>query len=111
MLRIALIGCKNAAVDYAEAPFRLEGAKFAAVVDVDNTLAQSTADALVAPIRVATFADLLRQNADDFDAVVVRCGIDSAESVMKQVATSGKHVLLDMPLLLGMLGDGDSIAA
>ena len=32
MIRIALIGCKEAAVDYTEAPFRLQVAKFASVV-------------------------------------------------------------------------------
>jgi len=110
MLRIALIGCKNAAVDYAKAPFRLEEATFAAVVDADEALAQSTAEELAAPIRAATFDELLRQHADDFDAVVVRCNISSVESIMKQVATSGKHVLLQMPLLLGMSWNNDSIA-
>jgi len=110
MIRIALIGCENATVDYGEAASRVQRARLTAVVDPDDALAGCTADSLGAPVRATSFEQLLRDNADAFDAVVVRCAIGSVESVMEQVTKTGKHVLLDMPLLLGMLADDEPIA-
>ena len=46
MIRIALIGCKNATDDYGQVASRLQGARFAAVVDSQGTLAGHTAEAL-----------------------------------------------------------------
>jgi len=111
MIRIALIGCDHAAADYGEAACRLQGARLAAVVDPDDTVARRTAEALDVPIRTASFEDLLRDNADAFDAVVIRRPCGSPRSVVEQAAAAGKHVLLDMTLLLQMETDEVSFEA
>ncbi len=111
MIRIALIGCNNAAADYGQLASRLHGARLVAVVDPDDTLVRRTAETLGAPLRATSFENLLRDNADAFDAVVIRCPCDLPQSVVAQAARAGKHVLLDMALLLGMPPDDGSIAA
>ncbi len=111
MIRIALIGCKNATADYGEVASRLQGARLAAVVDPDGTLAGRTAETLEVPLWATSFESLLRDNADAFDAVVVRRPCGSPQSLVAQAAATGKHVLLDMPLLLRMPSSDAAIAA
>jgi len=106
MIRIALIGCQNATADYGQLAPRLQGARFAAVVDPRGTLARRTAEALEAPLWATSFEDLLRDNVDAFDAAVIRRPCDSPQSLVTQAAGAGKHVLLEMPLLL-MMPPGD----
>lgn len=111
MIRIALIGCENVATDYVEVVSRLQGARLVAVVDSDRTLARRTAEALQVPIRAASFEDLLGDNADAFDAAVIRRPRGSPQAVVAQAARAGKHVLLDMRLLLRIHPGDASIAA
>jgi len=102
MIRIALIGCTHATDDYGEVASRLQGASFTAVVDPDDTLLCRTAEALKVPLRATSFENLLGENADAFDAVVIHRASGSPETVVAQAARAGRHVLLDMPLLLRM---------
>ncbi len=100
MIRIALIGCTDATSDYGEVVSRLQGARFAAVVDPDGTLAGRTAETLDVPLRATSFDDLLRDNANAFDAVVIHGPCGSPQAVVARAEAAGKHVLLDMRLLL-----------
>jgi len=100
MIRIALVGCRDATPALAEIGLRLQGARFVAVVDPDDAAAKRTAQAVQAPIRAANFAQLLRDHADAFDAIVVRRGDGSSQAVAATAVAAGKHVLLDMALLL-----------
>jgi len=111
MIRIALIGCNNATADYADVVSRLQGGRLAAVVDPDDTLARRTAETLDAPLRAASFEDLLRDHADDFDAVIIRRPDGSPQAVVAQAAGAGKHVLLDMPLMLRIRPGETPVAA
>ncbi len=110
MIQIALIGCDHATADYGQLASRLQGARLAAVVDPDAALAHRTAEELSVPLRATSFEKLLRDNADAFDAVVIRRPSDSPQSVVEQAAHAGKHVLLDMSLLTGMPSGDASIA-
>ena len=111
MIRIALIGCNNATADYVQLTSRLQGARLAAVVDPDRTLACRTAEALEVPLWATSFENLLHDNADAFDAAVIRRPCGSPQSVVAQAAATGKHVLLDMPLLLRIPPGDTTIAA
>ncbi len=116
MIRIALIGCENATADYGQLARRLQGARLAAVVDPRDNVARRTAEALVkvgqnVPLWATSFENLLRDNADAFDAVVIRRPCSSPQAVVAQAAATGKHVMLDMSLLLGMPPDDVSIVA
>jgi myo-inositol 2-dehydrogenase/D-chiro-inositol 1-dehydrogenase len=111
MIRIALIGCGNSTADYAEAASHLQRARLAAIVDPGGTLAGRTAEALEVPLWATSFEDLLRDHADAFDAVFIRQASGSLQSVVEHTARAGKHVLLDMPLLLRMPPDDASTAA
>ncbi len=111
MIRIALIGCNNATADYGEVAARLQGARLAAVVDPRATFARRTAEALEVPLWATSFENLLPDNADAFDAVAIRRPCGSPQSVAAQAARAGKHVLLDMSLLLRIPSGDASIAA
>jgi predicted dehydrogenase len=111
MIRIALIGCDHATGDYGQLASRLQGARLVAVVDPRGALARRTAEALEVPLWAASFEDLLRDHADAFDAVVIRRPSGSPQSVVARAARAGKHVLLDMPLLLRTRAGDAPIAA
>ena len=100
MIRIAVIGCSNLASEYGAVAARLQGARLAAVVDPDCALARRTARALEAPIWAASLDKLLADNAEALDAVVICRASGPAEALVEQAAAAGKHVLLDMPLML-----------
>ncbi len=107
MIRIALIGCQNLPAGYARVASRLQGARLAAVVDPDPTLAGRTAESLDVSISATSLEELLAGNADAFDAVAIRRVSGSPGAVVAQAASAGKHVLLDMPLLL-LMAPGDA---
>lgn len=111
MIRIALIGCGNATDDYGQVAHRLRGARLTAVVDANDTLARRTAEALDSPIWATSIEDLLRDNDDAFDAAVIRRSNGWGQSAAAQAAAAGKHVLLDMRLLLFAPANDTSIAA
>ncbi len=116
MIRIALIGCDRATADYGEVVSRLQGARLAAVVDPRGATARRTAESLIevgqyVPLWATSFENLLSDHADAFDAVVIRRTSGSPQSVVAQAAAAGKHVLLDMPLLLRMPPGDEPIAA
>jgi predicted dehydrogenase len=105
------MGCDQATSDYGRAFSRLRRATLAAVVDPDDATARRAAETLEAPLWATTFDDLLRDAKHEFDAVVIRRATGSPETVVAQAAAAGKHVLLDMPLLLGMSLEDTPIAA
>ena len=107
MIRIALIGCQNVPAGYAQVASRLQGARLAAVVDPDSTVAGRTAELLDVSISATSLEELLAGNADAFDAVAIRWVSGSPQAVVAQAASAGKHVLLDMPLLL-LMPPGDA---
>jgi len=116
MIRIALIGCDHATADYGEVVSRLRGARLAAVVDPRGATARRTAETLIevgqyVPLLATSLENLLGDHAGAFDAVVIRRPCGSPQSVVAQAAAAGKHVLLDMPLLLRMPPGDQPIAA
>ena len=110
MIRIALIGC-NAAADYGPAASRLQGAKFVAAVDPHGAAAEDAARALDASIRAASFKELIDRNAAALDAVMIRSTNDPPAEIVARAAAAGKHVMLDMPLILRMPSSDEPIDA
>ena len=100
MIRLALIGCDDAAsADVAIRP-RLQGATFAAAVDPDPDKASRAAHALGASISSTSLNDLLAKNSDAFDAVIVNTANRSHGPLAEKAALAGKHVLVETPLAL-----------
>ena len=106
MVRIALIGCNHAAVDYGQIARRLRGAGFTAAVD-----SRPKPETLAVSLWAESFEELLRDHADAFDAVVIRRPTGSPGSVAARAAEAGKHVLLEMPLLLRVPPGDATVAA
>jgi myo-inositol 2-dehydrogenase/D-chiro-inositol 1-dehydrogenase len=100
MIRLALIGCGDAAGLYSSAGPRLQGATFVAAVHADGATVQRAASLLGAPIRAAALDELLDGHAENFDAVVIHSASRSHAEQVEQAAAAGKHVLVETPLAL-----------
>jgi UDP-N-acetyl-2-amino-2-deoxyglucuronate dehydrogenase len=110
MLRLALIGCRDAA-RYVPVGPRLRGGRFTAVVDEDAQLARDVAQALNANLGAASFDSLLAEHADEFDALIVHLPDRFRAPLCQQAAAAGKHLLVDWPLALAPSRAGEIIAA
>lgn len=111
MVRLALIGCGESALEYAVAAPRLPEIAFTAVVDPDLGRARDTARALGAITWCRTFDELLAQNADAFDAVLIHCTGRCPAAMVCEAARAGKHVLVESPLALSTHAADEAIAA
>ncbi len=105
MIRLALIGCANAA-SYAAVLSRLRGAAITAVVDSDPGAAEAARIALGASASSASLDGLLAAHGDSFDAVLVDAPAESRAQLATKAAEAGKHVLVETPIALsGTEGD------
>ena len=99
MIRLALIGCSNAA-SYAAVSSRLSGAAITAVADADPKARAVGEGALGASASEASLDGLLEAHGDSFDAVVVDAPGESSAQVATSAAEAGKHVLVGTPIAL-----------
>ena len=111
VMRLALIGCGDAASGYLAARPHLQRAVFAAAVDPDLTRASVAARALDASISTDSFDDLLAQNSDAFDAVLINWSGTTRAGLLEKAAEAGKHVLVETPLALSTDGADAAIEA
>ena len=109
MIRLALIGCGNAA-SYVAISSRLGGAAITAVVDGDPATAEAARVALGATASGATLDGLLADDADLFDAVVVDAPAHSRGQLAITAAKTGKHVLVETPIALSA-AEADAVVA
>ncbi len=96
-MRLALIGCGNAA-SYAAISSRLSGATITAVADRDAATAEAARIALGATASGASLDGLLAGSGDSFDAVVVDAPVDCRSQLAARAAEAGKHVLVETPI-------------
>ena len=101
MIRLALIGCGNAA-SYLAVSSRLSGAGVTAAADADPVAAMAARVALGATASSTTLDGLLADHGDSFDAVVVDAPAHSRGRLAITAARVGKHVLVDTPIALSL---------
>ena len=101
MIRLALIGCGNAA-SYLAVSSRLSGAAITAAADADPVAAMAARVALGAAASSTTLDGLLADYGDSFDAVVVDAPAHSRGRLAITAARAGKHVLVDTPIALSL---------
>ncbi len=99
MIRLALIGCGDAA-SYAAVSSRLSGAAVTAVADADPGAAAAARGALGVLASGASIDDLLAAHGDSFDAVVIDSQAQSHAQLALKAARAGKHVLVETPIAL-----------
>ncbi len=99
MIRLALIGCGNAA-SYAAVSSRLSGAAITAVADADPGTAESARIAIGATVSGASLEVLLADHGDSFDAVVVDVPAQCRAHLATGAAEAGKHVLVETPIAM-----------
>ena len=97
MIRLALIGCGNAA-SYLAISSRLCGATITATADADPVAAIAAQVALGATASGASLDGLLADHADSFDAVVVDAPVDRRAQLAVTAAKAGKHMLVETPI-------------
>jgi len=96
MIRLALIGCSEAA-GYGRVAARLRGGRFTAVADRYAQTAASSALGLGAEVVSDSFDDLLAEHPTSFDAVVFQSPCYDQAPLCRRAAAEGKHLLLDSP--------------
>ncbi len=101
MIRLALIGCGNAA-SYAAVSSRLDGAAITATADADPVAAIAAQVTLGASASGPSLGGLLADHADSFDAVVVDEPAHSRGRIAVTAAEAGKHVLVETPMALSL---------
>jgi predicted dehydrogenase len=99
MIRLALIGCSNAA-SYAAVSSRLTGAAITAVADADPVAAIAAQVAFGALASGSSLEGLLADNGDSFDAVVVDEPAQCRAQLATRAAEAGKHVLVETPIAM-----------
>ena len=110
MIRLALIGCDNAA-SYGAISSRLSGAEFTAVADADPGTVEAARIALGASVSGASLDGLLAAHGDSFDAVVVNAPLQSRAQLAMRAAEAGKHVLVETPIALSTAAADAVVAA
>ena len=101
MIRLALIGCGNAA-SYAAVSSRLRGAAITAVADADPGAAEAARISLGATASAGTLDGLLAEHDGSFDAVVLDAPAHSRGQLAVTAAKAGKHVLVETPIALSV---------
>ena len=107
MIRLALIGCANAA-SYAAVSSRLAGAEITAVADADPGTAGAARGVLGVPASGASIDDLLAEHGGSFDAVVLDSPAQCRAQEAVKAAEVGKHVLVETPIALST-EDADAV--
>ena len=97
MIRLALLGCDNAA-GYEAAISRLRSVRFVACVDDEIERAHRAATALGASTVLGRFDELLERHSDTFDAVLVDSFGPRRGTWTEQAARAGMHLLVRSPL-------------
>ena len=116
MIQLGLIGCGVIGRKHLEAARRLDDARFAAVADLDETLARDAAAAFAVD-RFTTRADDLIENPD-IDGIVLAVPTGVRAALARRVLKEGKHLLLEKPVAMNagevrelLALQGDRIAA
>lgn len=107
MIRLALIGCQNAA-SYAAFVPRLKGAVFTAAADADLGLTSAAKHELGTVAIGRSLEELLRRFGDSFDAVVVDTPTLDRADIARQAVEAGKHLLVETPMAFSMV-DADAL--
>ncbi len=102
-LRLAIIGCRGAARDYAAQCDRLRGADFVAVADPMAANARPLAEQLNASIVAESLEELLRTSSAAFDAVIVDSPGSSRDADSMIALQAGKHLMTPLPATAGAL--------
>jgi xylose dehydrogenase (NAD/NADP) len=98
MIRLALVGCRSVARQYAEVRARFPDQTFAAVADEDERLARESARVLGPAVVTGSQDELLAEHADAFQAMLIHTDTRTREADAVRAAQAGKHVLVDTPM-------------
>ena len=110
MVRMALIGCGANAAPYLAAAPQLPETVITAVADADPAQVDRAARTAGAAARANTLDELLRGDANAFDAVIITTPAATHAALVQRAAQAGKHVLVEPPLA-PTAGEAQQLAA
>jgi predicted dehydrogenase len=99
-LKFGLIGCGNLGGTHATCVSKIDGAHFAAYVDVNEATANARLDEFGGDYATTDVDRVL--NDDSIDAIYICTQHDSHASLAIAAAKAGKHILIEKPLALSM---------